>query len=172
MQKGAPNNSDFLQNWFSPRNYSPPPCLICINFKTENSSPEKYRIHWNLMNGKEFRSFKLLKLKHRRGDQIIQTICRIGSPQKKVPLWFAEISEIWQKVLWIIQNALKSNEWQRIWVLKSFKIGIQKGRLGGGQIIHFLQKWFPQKLGPPSLIFRNLNTLRKVLLNLAECIEV
>ena len=32
------------------------------------------------MNDKEFGSKKLLKLKCRRGDQIIQTFCKIGSP--------------------------------------------------------------------------------------------
>ena len=30
----------------------------------------------------------------------------------------------------------------------------------------------PQKLGPPSLTFRNFKTLRKVLLNHAVCIEI
>ena len=34
------------------------------------------------MNDEEFRSFHILKLKNRMGDQIIQTVCRIGSPQK------------------------------------------------------------------------------------------
>ena len=61
------------------------------------------------MNDKDFGPIKSLKLKYRRGDQTIQTLCKIG---------------------------------------------------------------FPQKLGPPSLIFRNFNTLRKVLLNHAECIEI
>ena len=37
------------------------------------------------MNAKEFCSIKLLKLKNRMGDQIIQTFCKIGSP-KKLPL--------------------------------------------------------------------------------------
>ena len=61
------------------------------------------------MNDEEFGSKKLLKLKYRRGDQIIQTFCKIGSPQK---------------------------------------------------------------LGPPSLICTNLKTLREVLLNHAEYIEM
>ena len=61
------------------------------------------------MNDEKFESLKLLKLKYRRGDQIIQTFCKIGSPQK---------------------------------------------------------------LGPPSLICRNFRTLRKVLLNHAEYIEM
>ena len=42
-------------------------------------------MHWNLMNDKEFGSLKLLKLKYRREDQIIQTFFRIGSPQKLGP---------------------------------------------------------------------------------------
>ena len=61
------------------------------------------------MNGKEFESTKLLKLKNRSGYQIIQTFYKIG---------------------------------------------------------------FPQKLGPPSLICRNLRTLTKALPNHAEYIEM
>ena len=61
------------------------------------------------MKGDEFRSVKLLKLKYRRGDQIIQTFLKIGSPQK---------------------------------------------------------------LGPTSLVSRNLKTLEKVLLNQTKCIEI
>ena len=37
------------------------------------------------MNDKEFGSIELLKLKDRRGDQIIQLFCIIGSPQKLGP---------------------------------------------------------------------------------------
>ena len=37
-------------------------------------------------NDNEFGFTKLLKLKYSRGDQIIQTFCKIGSPQKlRVP---------------------------------------------------------------------------------------
>ena len=61
------------------------------------------------MNGKEFGSLKVLKLKYSRVDQIIQTFCKIGSPQK---------------------------------------------------------------LDISSLIWSNLTTLRKALLNHAECIEI
>ena len=66
-------------------------------------------MHLNLMNEEEFEFEKLLKLKYRRVDQIIQTFCKIGSTQK---------------------------------------------------------------LGPPSLICRNCKTVRKALLNHAECIEI
>ena len=37
------------------------------------------------MNDEKFGSGKLLKLKYRRGDEIIQTFCKIGSPQKLGP---------------------------------------------------------------------------------------
>ena len=38
-----------------------------------------------------------------------------------------------------MQNPLKSNEWRRIWVYKTFKIEIQKG---GPNNSDFLQNWF------------------------------
>ena len=63
---GGPNNSDFLQNYFSPEIRSP-------------------------------------------------------------PLLFIEIWRLWEKYAWIMHSGLKSNEWQRIWVRKTFKIEIQKG---------------------------------------------
>ena len=34
------------------------------------------------MNDEEFGSVKFLKLKYRRGDQIFQPFCRIGSPEE------------------------------------------------------------------------------------------
>ena len=50
------------------------------------------------------------------------------------------------------------------------KIEIQKG---GDQIIEtFCKIGSPQKLGPPSLICKNIKTVRKVLLNHAERIEM
>ena len=67
-----------------------------------------------------------------------------------------------------MQNALKANEWWRIWVHKTFKIEIEKG----DQIIQtFFKIGSPQKLCPLSLICRNFKTLQKVLLDDAECIE-
>ena len=86
-------------------------------------------MHSNLTYDKEFGSSKLLKLKYRRGDQIIQPFCRTGSLQEiKSPifnLW--KFEKVWEKFSWIMQNTLKPNEWQRIWVLKTFKIEILKG---------------------------------------------
>ena len=108
IQKGGPNNSDFLQNWFPQEIRSPLFDLQKFQHYAKSTS-ESCRMHWNLMNDKEFGFRKLLKLKYRTRDQIIQTFCKIGSPQK---------------------------------------------------------------LGPPSLICRNFKTLKKVLLNHAECIEI
>ena len=108
IQKGGLKNSHFLQNWFHPDITSPFFNLQKFQ-ESEKSTPESCRMHWNLMNDEEFASLKLLKLKYRRGDQIIQTFCKIGSPQQ---------------------------------------------------------------LGPTSLISKNFNTLRKVLLNHTEYIEI
>ena len=50
-----------------------PPSLICRNVKSlTKKSSESYGRLGNLMNDKEFGSLKVLKLKYRRGDQIIQ----------------------------------------------------------------------------------------------------
>ena len=130
-----------------------------------------------------------------------------------------------------MQNGLKSNEWERIWVQRTFKIEIQKE---GPKNSNILQNWFsreirsplsdflkfqgsekntpescrirwngmnnkefgsgkpwklkyrsddqiiqtfckigyPKKLDPPSLICTNLKTLREVLLNDPEYIEM
>ena len=77
-QQGRPNNSDVLQNWF--------PLLNLYKFENpERNSPESQKMHGNLINEEEFGTRKLLKLKYRRADQIIQTFCKIGSPQKLDP---------------------------------------------------------------------------------------
>ena len=55
-------------------------------------------MHWNLMNDAEIVSIELLKLKHRKGNQIIQTSCKIGSPRNWVtPLKFEEIPRLCKK---------------------------------------------------------------------------
>ena len=81
IQKGGPNNSVILQNWFPPEIRSPLFNLYKFG-NPERSTTESYKMHWNLRNGEEFGSRKLLKLKNRRGNQIIQTFCKISSPQK------------------------------------------------------------------------------------------
>ena len=42
-------------------------------------------MHGNQMNDEEIGYLELLKLKYRRGDQIIQSFCKIGSPKKLDP---------------------------------------------------------------------------------------
>ena len=81
MQKGGPNNSDFLQNWLPPEISSPLFNLQKFQ-KSEKGSSESFGMNWNLMNGKKFGSLKLSKFKCRTGYQLIQIFCRIGSPQK------------------------------------------------------------------------------------------
>ena len=49
---------------------------------SENCTPESCTMLWYLMNDKQFGSLKLLKLKYRSEDHIIQPFCRIGSAQK------------------------------------------------------------------------------------------
>ena len=85
-RRGGPNNSVVLQNWF-PQEIRSPLFNLRKFRKAEKNTAESCRSYRNLMNNKEFGSFKLLKLKNRRGDQIIQSFCRIGSPEEiRVPL--------------------------------------------------------------------------------------
>ena len=42
-------------------------------------------MHGNLINDEEFGSIKLLKLKYKKRDQIIQSLFKIGFPQKLAP---------------------------------------------------------------------------------------
>ena len=57
----------------------------------------------------------------------------------------------------------------KFWRRKLLKLNYRRG----DQIIQTFFKIFsPQKLGPLSLICRNVKALRKVLLNHAECIEI
>ena len=51
----------------SPQKLNPPLFNLYKFEKPERSTPEHYKMHWNLINGEEFGSKKLLKLKYRRG---------------------------------------------------------------------------------------------------------
>ena len=61
-----------------------------------------------------------------------------------------------------MQNGVKSNEWRRIWVWKTFKIEIQKG---GPNNYDILQNSFLQKLGPPLVNFLKFQDYEKNLPN-------
>ena len=82
IQDGGPNNSAVLQNWFPQEIKTPLFNLMNFQKAQKSTTGESYKMHWNLMNDDEFGSFKLLKFKYRRGDQIIQLFYRIGSPQE------------------------------------------------------------------------------------------
>ena len=85
-------------------------------------------------------------MKDRRGHQIIQTCCRIGSPQKSGPhslicghlksirkklglpsLIFGNLKTL-RKVLLNHAECTEINKWPRIWVIETLEIEIQKGR--------------------------------------------
>ena len=146
------------------------------------------------MNDYEFWSMKLLKLKYRRRDEIIQNLCKIGSPQKlglpslicrnfktlrKVLLNYAETFKIEiqnrgpnkSDVLNLEYHAECIEILMNDYDFGSMKLLKLKQRRGDQIIQNFCKIGSPQKLGPLSLICRNFNTLRKVLLNHEEWIE-
>ena len=123
------------------------------------------------MNDEEFGSRKLLKFKYRRGDQIIQTFCKIGSPQKLAPplfnfYKFQDSSKSTPESCRIHSNAMNDKEFGSRKLLKF------KYRRGDQIIQTFCKIGSPQKLAPPSLICTNFRTHRKVVLNHAEYIEM
>ena len=84
-RKGDPIIQTFCTIGPPPREIRSPLFNLQKFQKSYKINPESCRMHWNLMNDEEFRSLNLLKLKYRRRDQIIQSFCRPGSPQKLVP---------------------------------------------------------------------------------------
>ena len=148
------------------------PIINLMNFqKAEKSTAESCRMNWNLMNDKEFGCFKLLKLKYRRGNQIIHPFCRIGSPQENRPHLFNLMS--FQKgekstaesyrMHW---NLMNNDEFGSLKFLKlKYKWGDQIIRCSGELLP-------PKKLGPPSLIWQIFRKLRKLLLLHLGCIEI
>ena len=103
IQKGGPNNSDILQNWFPSEIRSP--LLNLQKFENpDRSTSESYKIHWKLINGEEFGSKKKLKLKYRRGDQIIETFCKIGSAHFWTMRKFFLIHAGWTEIYWMTKN--------------------------------------------------------------------
>ena len=82
--------------------------------KTEKSNAESCRMHWNLLDDEELGSLKFLKLKYRRGDQIIQQFCRIGSPQEiRSPIFnlrkFENIEKSWLYVFIMSRTRFRVN---------------------------------------------------------------
>ena len=67
-----------------------------------------------------------------------------------------------------MQNVLKSNEWERILLHKTFKIQIQKG---GQNNSNFLQNWLPPENGSPLFNLQKFQDSVKVLPDHVECTE-
>ena len=103
--------------------------------KSNKSTPESCRIYWNLMNDIEFGSVKLLKLKYRRGDQIIQLFCGIGFPPKSQTSTPESHRKHW--------NVMNDKEF---WSLKVLKL---KYRMGYQNIWLFPRFCFPLKIRSP-----------------------
>ena len=137
--------------------------------KTDKSSAESFRMHSNLMNDKEFGFFKCLKLKYRRRDQIIQSFCRIGSPQEiRSPLFnlkkFSKTDKSTAgscKMHWNLMND------EEFWSLKSLKL---KYRTADQIIQSFCRICSPQETSSPLFSFRKLSKTDKWLT--VECIAI
>ena len=80
-RRGWSSNSDVLHNWFFQEIRS-----FLFNLQKIQDSgkriPESWKIYWNLINDQDSRSIKLLNLKYRRVEQIIQTFSKISSSEK------------------------------------------------------------------------------------------
>ena len=99
--------------------------------KTDKSTAESSSMHWNLPDDEEFGSLKFWKLKYRKGDQIIQPFCRIGSPQEiRSPLFnlrkFAKNEKSTAESSRMHWHLLDDEEfeWLKFWILK-YKTGDQ-----------------------------------------------
>ena len=123
------------------------------------------------MNDKEFSSCNLLKLKYRRGGQIIQAFCRRGSPQKiSFPLF----------ILWKFEKSEKSSpgSCRMPWNLMndkefgSLKLLKLKYRKGGHMIQQFWRIGFPQEIRSPLLNFKKFCKTWEVLLNPVESNQI
>ena len=66
IQKGRPNNSDFLQNWL-PLEIKTPLFNLQKFLDPQKSIPDSCANDWNLMTDKVFGLIELLRLKYRRG---------------------------------------------------------------------------------------------------------
>ena len=117
-------------------------------------------MHWNIIKDDEFGSIKFLKLKYRRGDEINQTFCKIASAQKlSPPLFnFYKSWDSWGKYSWIMKHALKSNEWEIIWLHKAFKIEIQNR---GPNNSNILQNCFTPEIRSPLFNFKKFQDSEK-----------
>ena len=131
--------------------------------KSVKSAADSCTMHWNLMNDKEFGSFKLLKLKCRRVDQIVQLFCRIGSTQEvRSPLIYLKFEKSAADSCRTHWNLMNDKEFE------SFKLLKLKCRRSD-QIIQLFYIIDSVKEVRSPLVYLNL---RKVLLNHVELTEI
>ena len=128
--------------------------------KPEKSTAESCKMHWNLMNDEQFGSFKLLKLKYRRGDQIIQPFCRTDSLQElRSPLFYLKKFQKSEKsttgsrrIYW---NVINDKEFG------SFKLLKLKYRRGGQIVQPFWRIGSPQEIRSPLFYLKKLQKPEK-----------
>ena len=165
---GWPNNPAFVKNCFlpwnspfwgigSPQEIRSPFFNLRKFHKSLKSTAESCRMHWNLMNDDEFGFLKLLKLKYRRVDQIIQLFCRIGSPEEiRCPLFnlvsFQKAEKSTTASSSMHWNLMNNEE------CGSFKLLKLKYRWGEEIIELFCRIGFPQEIRSPLF---NLRKFRK-----------
>ena len=126
------------------------------------------------MNDEQFASLKLLKLKSRKMRRPKNSVFLQNWSPPLTEIWsllfnFLEISKAWERFCWIKQNLLRSIEWRRNYVLKAFKIEIQKR----DQIIQTICRIrSTKKSGHPFLICENFRCVTAGLLNHTKRIEM
>ena len=163
IQKGRQNNSDILQNWL-PLEIRFPFFNLQKFLDPQKSTPDSCTNEWSRI--WIYKTFEI-EIK-KRGPNNADILQNWFPPEIRSPLY--NLPKLQDYDSWFMQKWLKSNEWGRIWVHITFMIEIQKE---GDQIIQtFCKIGSPQKLGPPSLIWKNFRTLRKVLLIHAEMTEI
>ena len=168
MQKRGPIKSALLRIG-SPQQIRSPLFNLRKFSETDKSTAASCRMHWNIMNYQEFGSLKCSKLKYRRRDQIIQSFCRIGSPQEiRSPLFnlkkFSKTDKSTAgscKMHWNLMND------EEFWSLKSLKL---KYRTADQIIQSFCRICSPQETSSPLFSLRKLSKTDKWLT--VECIAI
>ena len=123
------------------------------------------------MNDKEFESLKCLEMKWKRGDQIIQTFCRIGSHQETRSalfnlMKFQKIEKSKGESIATHSSAKNDEEFD------SVKFQELKYRRGGPNNQAFCRIGCSQEIRSPLFNFKKFRKLKKVLVNQLEPIEV
>ena len=115
-------------------------------------------MHWNLMNDKKFGSIKLLKLKYRSGDQIIQTFCKIFSHQKLgrpslICRYFKKSTPESCRMHWNLMND-EENEY-----LELLKLKYRRWEPNNSE---FLRNWFSPEIRSPLLNMQKFEDFEKI----------